>query len=220
MGKKSGGAQVDSGEGIAVDASGNCWVTGQFSGTASFGGIQLNSAGNADIFIAKLDPDGNFLWAKRAGGTSNDIANSIAVDSHGNSFITGLFYSTAFFGKTQLTASGGHDIFIAKLGANGNFLWARKAGGNGADTGMAISIDSLGHVYITGFFYLIAYFGDTELITGGYNNIFVARLHTSGSFLWAVSAYGSNSDVGYGIAVDPSHNSYITVFNKFWFNSA
>jgi hypothetical protein len=87
-------------QGIAVDASGNSYVTGGFEGTATFGSTTLESSGSQDIFVAKLDNRGNWLWAKKAGGTDSDYGYGIAVDASGNSYVTGYFYSaTATFGS-------------------------------------------------------------------------------------------------------------------------
>ena len=123
---KAGGTSSDYGRSIAVDGSGNSYVTGYFAGTAIFGSTSLTSSGGEDIYIAKLDANANFLWAKKAGGTNGDNGISIAVDGSGNSYVTGYFQGTATFGSSSLTSSGGFEIFIAKLDSNGSFLWAKK----------------------------------------------------------------------------------------------
>ena len=112
--KKAGGTSSENGLSIATDSSGNSYVIGGFWETASFGSIILESNGNADIFVAKLDSSGNWLWAKKAGGTLWDWSNGIATDSSGNTYLTGYFSGTASFGGINLTSSGGEDIFVAK----------------------------------------------------------------------------------------------------------
>lgn len=87
--KKAGGNSEDFGYGISTDANGNAYVTGQFSGTATFGTIQLVSYGEGDIFVAKYDANGNYIWAKKAGGNSGDIGIDISTDANGNSYVTG-----------------------------------------------------------------------------------------------------------------------------------
>ena len=91
--------------------------SGTFEGTATFGDTTLSSAGGFDIFIAKYDGDGNFLWAAQAGGTALDLGVGIATEGSGNSIVTGRFSGTATFGNTTLSSVGSWDIFIAKLGS-------------------------------------------------------------------------------------------------------
>jgi len=208
----AGGSLYDYGYGIAVDSSGNIYVTGVFTGTASFGGNTLSctSPGFFDIFVCKLDPNGNFLWAKKAGGTGQDYGYSIAMDNAGNSYVTGNFRGTARFGATTLTSSGSEDIYVCKLDPNGNFLWAKKAGGASNDYGKSIDVDSTGNCYVTGYFYGTARFGATTLTSSGSEDIYVCKLDPNGNFLWAKKAGGMSDDQGFGIAVDSTGNSYVT----------
>ena len=208
--KKAGGTSDDEGHGIAVDASGNSYVTGFFGGSASFGSTTLISNGNYDIFITKLDSNGNWLWAKKAGGTNPDYGFGIAVDTSGNSYVIGFFEGTATFGYTTLISNGGTDLFVAKLDSSGNWLWAKKVGGTSTDEGYDIAVDASGNSYVTGIFYGTATFGSTTLISNGEEDIFIAKLDSSGNWLWAKNAGGTGSDEGYGIAVDASGNSYVT----------
>ena len=139
--------------GIAVDGSGNVYVIGHFRGdTAIFGSTTLTNAGSYDIFIAKLNVSGDFLWAKQAGGSSYDYGYGIAVDSSGNVYVTGDFSDTATFGSATLTSLGWGDIFIAKLNDSGDFLWAKQAGGYCGVMGLGIAVDGSGNVYVTGWF--------------------------------------------------------------------
>ena len=208
--KKAGGSNADQGHSIVTDSSGNSYVTGYFRETASFGSTTLESSGDADIFVAKLDSSGNWLWARQAGGTSNDYGYSIAIDSSGNSYVTGYFYGTASFGDSTLTNSGNQDIFVAKLDSSGNWLWAKKAGGTSTDRGLSIAIDSSGNSYVIGYFYETAYFGGSTLTNSGNQDIFVAKLDNNGNWLWAKKAGGGITDYGNSIAIDSSGNSYIT----------
>jgi len=210
--KKAGGSSPDFGNGIAVDASGNSYVTGYFGGTtATFGSTTLTTNGGYDIFVAKLDSNGNWVWAKNAGGGSPDFGYGIAVDASGNSYVTGYFQSpNAYFDSTTLTNSGSDDIFVAKLDSNGNWVWANKAGANKGDYGYSIAVDASGNSYVTGYFDTSATFGLTTLTSNGSSDIFIAKLDSSGNWLWAKNAGGIVSDIGYGIAVDASGNSYVT----------
>ncbi|MDR3668911.1 MAG: hypothetical protein P4L35_18940, partial [Ignavibacteriaceae bacterium] len=118
--KNAGGTERNHGYGISVDPSGNSYLTGSFSDTATFGTIRLISYGDEDIFLAKYDTYGNCLWAKHAGGSSRDVSYSISIDACGNSYITGLNYETVIFDTIQLTGTGG---FIAKYDSSGNCQW-------------------------------------------------------------------------------------------------
>jgi len=208
--KQAGGNNWDVGFGIATDSSGNSYVTGFFAESASFGSTTLTSSGGEDIFVAKLDSSGNWLWAKQAGGTSPDYGWGIAIDSSGNSYVTGYFEGTASFGTTNLTSSGVQDIFIAKLDSSGNWLWVKQAGGNNWDVGFGIATDSSGNSYITGLFAEFASFGSTTLTSSGQDDIFVAKLDNNGNWLWVKQAGGISSDEGFAITTDSSENSYVT----------
>jgi len=207
---KAGGTNWDYGYGIAVDANGNSYVTGYFWGNATFGTTTLTCSGNFGIFVAKMDINGNWLWAKQTGGTNTDLGQSIAVDANGNSYVTGYFWGNATFGTTTLTSSGQYDIFVAKMDSNGNWLWAKQAGGTSYDDGYSIAVDDNGNSYVTGYFYGSATFGTTTLTSSGNEDIFIAKLDINGNWLWAKQAGGTDDDYGKGIAVDDNGNSYIT----------
>jgi len=182
------------------------------------GTFNLTSAGEADIFISKLDSSGNFVWAKQLGGTSIDIGYSIAVDVSGNVYTTGFFYGTADFdpgpGTFNLTSAGYFNIFISKLDASGNFVWAKKLGGPSNNRGNSIAVDASGNVYTTGYFRGTVDFdpgsGTFNLTSAGNSDIFISKLDASGNFAWAKKLGGTSIDIGYSIAVDVSGNVYTT----------
>jgi hypothetical protein len=150
-----------------------------------------------------------------------DSAYGIAVDSNGNAYVTGYFYSAsntgpATFGSISLTSNGGKDIFVAKLSSSGSWQWAVNAGGTSSnDWGSGITVDSSGNSYVTGSFQGNAIFASNGLLrnSGGYD-IFVAKVSSSGSWQWAVSAGGTDDDMASGIAIDSSGNAYVT--GSFW----
>jgi hypothetical protein len=206
----AGGTSVDEGISIAVDGSGNIYLTGCFKGMANFGSTTLTSKGILDIFVAKMDKSGKFLWAISAGGASDDYGISIAVDGSGNSYLTGEFEGTATFGSTTLTSNGGNDIFVAKVDKSGKFVWVASAGGTGEDKGLSIAMNGSGNFYITGAFSTTATIGDTTLTSIGNTDIFVAKVDMSGKFVWAASAGGTGEDEGLSIAMNGPGNFYIT----------
>lgn len=209
--RRAGGIDSDTAYATAIDASGNIYVAGAFYATNDFGTVKLTSAGLSDIFIAKYTADGNFLWARRAGGTSYDEARGVAVDSAGNAYLTGLFQLTASFAPTNLVSAGQSDVFLAKYDSAGNLQWARRAGGNDFEESHAIRLDSGGNAYITGYFDANANFGSIALHNNsGSSDIFVAKADASGNFLWARQAGGNGEDIGDAIALDSSANVYVT----------
>jgi len=174
--KKAGGTSYDTGLGISTDANGNTYITGRFQLTATFGTIQLISYGDWDIFVAKYDASGNCIWAKKAGGTSEDFGYGISTDANGNSYVTGRFEGTAIFGSIQLVSYGFRDIFISKYDINGNCVWAINAGGNSFAVGLGISTDANGNTYVNGNFEGTATFGTMQLVSSGEEDIFIASI--------------------------------------------
>ena len=207
---QAGGTGWDRGYAITTDATENCYVTGYFKVTATFGDITLTSSGDDDIFVAKMDANGNWQWATRAGGNSEDVGYGITIDDTGNCYVAGFFNGTATFGDITLTSSGGADIFVAKLDSDGNWLWATRAGGSSWDEGNGITIDDAGNTYVTGSFYQIATFGSYSITSSGNKDIFIAKLDSDGNWLWATEAGGSGFDDGDGITTDNEGNSYLT----------
>src|SRR5262245_55430017 len=112
--KNAGGTGGDTAYGVALDNSGNVYVTGFFSCTMTVDGVTVTSAGLFDIFVAKYNSDGTLVWLKRAGGTGSDIAHAIVVDSAGDIAIVGEFQNTASFDSNSIVALGLGDAFIAK----------------------------------------------------------------------------------------------------------
>ena len=207
---RAGGADYEESISIATDSQGNQYITGVFDEIATFGSHTLTTSGGGDIFVAKLDASGNWLWAVRAGGTENDWGLFITVDGADNAYVTGYFQNTATFGNHTLTTNGEHDIFAAKLDPSGNWLWAVRAGGIDWDIGGGIDVDEAGNVYVTGYFCYTATFGSHTLTTSGGADIFAAKLDPAGNWLWAVKAGGSGNDFGIRIALDGTGNAYVT----------
>ena len=171
--RKAGGTGEDSGNDITIDNSGNCYMTGTFRSTATFGTTQIISSGAEDIFTAKYDANGNLLWVRKAGGTSNDFSNDISADNSENCYVTGTFKNTATFGTTQIISSGAEDIFTAKYDANGNLVWVNKTGATYSDFGYGISVDNSGNCYTTGSFGGTVSFGSIVLENG---NGFITKI--------------------------------------------
>ena len=209
--KTYGGTLTDIGYGIAVDSSSNVHITGSFRGTVDFGGGDITSAASSsDIFVLKLNSSGVFQWVKTYGGTSNEYGYDIALDSSGNTYITGTFLGTVDFGGGNITAAVLIDTFVIKTNSSGVFQWVKTYGGSASEFGYRIAVDSSDNVYITGHFTGTLDFGGGNVTSVGNEDIFVLKLNSSGVFQW-INNYGDTlSDWGYGVAVDSSSNVYIT----------
>ncbi|WP_173977550.1 DUF4347 domain-containing protein, partial [Magnetospirillum sp. LM-5] len=204
-----------------VDASGNVYVVGAFTGTVDFdpgaGTTNLVSiGGSSDIFIQKLDASGALVWAKSVGGSNSEYASSIAVDGDGNVLLAGTFYGTVDFdpgvGTSTLVSNGGsYDIFVQKLTSSGALVWAKSVGGSNYEGARSVAVDGEGNVLVTGTFYGTVDFdpgaGTTNLVSiGGSSDIFIQKLDASGALVWAKSVGGSNSEYASSIAVDGDGN--------------
>jgi hypothetical protein len=222
--KQIGGTAVDYGFSIAVDASGNVYTTGFFSGTVDFNPDpavvnNLASAGGGDIFITKMDASGNFVWAKQMGGSFNDFSNSIALDASGNIYTTGTFYGTADFNpdpiaSNNFTSAGDADIFISKLNASGNFVWAKQIGNSNFNYASNIAVNNNG-VYFTGELFGTVDFNPDptiafSLTSAGSDDIFISKLDLAGNFVWAKQMGGVLEDNGISLALDAAGNVFAT----------
>jgi hypothetical protein len=213
--KRIGGADVDLGSDVAVDGAGNVVVTGQFRGTADFGGGPLTSAGNHDIFVAKYSAGGIHRWSRRFGGAALDIGNAVAVDGEGDVFLTGSFQNTVDFGGGPLASSGYHDVVLLKLDTDGAHLWSRNFGGAINDHGHGVAVDGEGHVLVTGEFRGTADFGGGTLVSAGNEDIFVARYDAGGTHQWS-RRFGDAYFAQAGFDIAAGGDGGVVVTGWFW----
>jgi hypothetical protein len=217
-GSQIGPFTSDRGNGISVDCDGNAYITGQFGGTVTFGNHVITSNNptstlDSDIFVAKIDWDGNWLWAISAGGRADDVGNAISVDCKNNAYVTGSFRHQATFGSHIITSDSNLDIFVAKVDSDGNWLWASSAGSpNVDDVGKGIVVDCKGNSYVTGYFQDTSTFGSNVITSMGRKDIFVAKIDTNGNWLWARGAGDVADDSGLAVSVDCEGNAYATGF--------
>jgi len=207
---------------VALDKSGNIYVTGNYSGTAIFGSTTLTSAGSEDIFIAKYDNSGNPLWANSIGGPNDEYSGpgSVVADKAGNVYVAGVYLKSANIGTTALavTNSGGQDsvgTFVAKYTTAGNFVWVKQPTSAANSTWINdICLNPMGDaLYVTGSIHGSTTFGTTTLgpVTGSsIYNPFLVKMDTTGSFTWAITAKSSAYGKGTGVAVDTAGNVYCT----------
>jgi hypothetical protein len=217
-----GGGKNDFGQGIAVDSSGNAYVTG-YTASTDFPVIDPLQNGNGggiySAFVSKLTADGSGLvYSTYLGGSTYDIGYGIAVDSSGNAYVTGYTESVNFPTVKAFQATCHYNAFVAKLNATGSKLvYSTCLGGDGSDSGDAIAVDSSGNAYVTGYTTSTDFPTVNPLqatcggCTAGSTDAFVAKLKADGSAL-VYSTYlgGSQRDAGLGIAVDSSGSAYVT----------
>jgi hypothetical protein len=202
----------------AFDPAGNLLVTGSFADTVTFGGDALMSAGMDDIFVAKLSPSGDVLWAKRFGDGDYQVGQAIAVDAAGNVLLTGSFSGSIDFGGGPLTSAGLDDVFIAKLNAAaGGFVWAARFGDASEQNGTSIASDAAGNAVITGRFKGSVNFGGGSMSAGAMDNIFVAKFTSGGQLMWSKGYGDASAQLGQGVAVDGAGN---VVFAGYFSGSA
>jgi hypothetical protein len=216
-----GGSGDDQGRSIAVDSSGNAYVTGG-TDSANFppaNPLQATFGGNSDAFVSKLNAAGSALvYSTYLGGSSSDYGSAIAVDASGNAYVTGYTWSTNFptAGALQPGHGGGYsDAFVAKLNAAGSALvYSTYLGGSDIDHGYGIAVDAAGSAYVTGNTWSTNFPTADALQPahgGGWYDAFVAKLNATGSaLLYSTYLGGSGDDHGYGIAVDSSGKAYVT----------
>jgi Secretion system C-terminal sorting domain/Beta-propeller repeat len=200
-----------------VDASGNNYSIGTFTGTTDFdpsaGTANLVTTQAKALYVCKLDAAGNYIWAKKIAETSSDFYRaSISIDASGNVFTTGAINDSASFNGTVFIANGTSDIFINKLDATGNFVWTKTIGGSLDDYASAISTDATGNFYITGGFNGTVDFdanaGVTSFTSNGKSDIFIAKYSSLGNLIWARQIGGIEDDYANSINIDIDGNVY------------
>lgn len=208
------------------DANGNTYITGEFSQTVDFDPsaaiLNLTSQGFAsDMFIVKLDNQGNLIWVKAIVGDSNEFSTDIKVDENGNVYSCGIFYGTADFDPSagtfnlSSTKASTTDMFITKFDFNGNLLWVKSFGDSLDDTGYRLAIDAIGNVYCVGWFYGTINFdqgaSNFSISTDqGNRNGFILKLDATGNFVWANGIIGPGEVITFDITLDSLSNIYTT----------
>lgn len=194
---KIGGSSQDVGNSIVLDASGNIYTTGYFYGTVDFDPSasisNLVSAGTSDGYIAKYDNLGNYVWAKRFGGTNLKIVESIDLDMNNKIIISGYFYGTSDFDPStnisNLVSVGNADCFLAAYDNSGSYSWAFSFGNVGSDRAYSVLTHN-GSIYTTGY-----YGGTIDCDPSASVNNLISSGTTQDVF---IAKYGSSTTTGHG----------------------
>lgn len=187
--------------GVSTDTYGNAYYTGKFQSQALFPNNQTYiSNGSSDIFVSKINAQGNTIWVKTAGSSNIDEGTAVAVDAQGNVYATGFYSGTASFGNQNITVAGNTDAFLVKYNNAGNLIWVVSAGGNDSDKAKSVAVDAAGNVYISGSYINSATFGNITVNCSG-PGVFLAKYNSAGQIQWVRSSTGAASASGNDIAL-------------------
>ncbi len=218
--KKAGGIGTDGSTKCAIDNSGNVIITGNYYGqTINFGNQSLTNTSNTganDIFIAKYDPLGNFLWVKTATSVGSEFINGCTIDVNGNIIITGSFNAISIsFGALVLTnfSITDNDIFITKYSQSGNPLWTKSIGGIGNDAGRSCTTDVNGNIIIASAFSSPSISLGSNIVNNtnsSTTDILITEFDSIGNLLWTKSTGGIGQDNVLGCSISSNGSIYIT----------
>ncbi len=221
-GIKSGVVQIDIANSISVDPQNNFIVTGEFDNTADFdpdsNQLNITTKGKYDIFIQKINENGQLIWVHTIGGTQIDGGTHVTTDKFGNIYVAGIFSGTVDFDPGSsvfnLTSNGYIDVFALKLDSSGNFIWAKSAGGTGFDRAAHMEVDINGNVYLLGNFENTVDFNPGSAVlnvsSNGGTDYFLQKFDSSGTFQWVKTFGSSSNDLGGSLLVDDIGNLYVT----------
>ncbi|MGZ3863041.1 MAG: T9SS type A sorting domain-containing protein [Bacteroidia bacterium] len=178
---------------FSIDATGNVYIFGHFTGTANVLSYTFVSQGQEDIYIVKLDPSGTALWGKRFGGTDRDLIGDLVLDQQQNIYLTGWFINNFSFDSYSFVDSTGH-LFLAKLDPSGSAQWVTK-GDSSLSSGNIVRLDSHNNIYTAGG--SSAYYGASH----------IARFDNNGTELAHFSLLGLYDNV-YDLAISDADNIY------------
>jgi hypothetical protein len=211
----AGSGSNDEAYALSEDAAENIYVAGYFNQNCQFGTTILNSSGVADMFLAKMDPNGSFLWAKKAGGNGDDRIQAVSTDVNGDSYVAGYFLSdTLTVGSILIPNSGGDNSFIAKFDDNGDVVWTRSI--NGDSRAQSLTRKGNGLFFCGGFSGDTLLFGSSQLLLDGSSDFYMAGCDTAGNANWAVkqTSGGSSSENALGITIDNTGSIVLAGFFK------
>lgn len=216
--RQMAGPGEERGRGVAADKQNNVVTTGEFVGPLSFGqkSQKIESFSSLkDVFLAKYDASGKFLWGKSFGSAGEDYGRGVGTDEAGNIYFSGVFSGKVKFGNHILSSLGGSkDIFLAKADASGSVIWARQMGGYGPDEGCEIEVDEAGNSYISGGFAHQATFESKVLNSEGFRDVFVAKYDSQGKLVWLKQGGGKGDDEDYAIALNSGGK--VTIVGTFY----
>ena len=209
---QGGGAQQDTGRGVATDFEGSAYWTGSFYGSATFGegddAVTLTSDGSSDGFVVRIEPDGTLGWVRQVGSQEGaDVYDAAFSDAgeNGGALIAGSFSGVATIGSEAMQSSGGSDIYVASLDAgDGSVTWVQQIGGSGDDHARGIAVNAYYEpILVAGWFSGEVLVGADVLASAGETDILLAALDPDGTPLWGRRGGGSGSDIATDVYAFP-----------------
>lgn len=222
--KSIGGNLDDVGRDVHVDQDNNVYITGNFAGTADFdpgaASVIYTSSGSlpfVDIFVLKLDSNGNYLWSHQIGGIDHDRGFAIASDQQNNVYVGGYFVDSVDFdpgvGDSSVIGQGLEDIYLLKMDASGNFIWVRTMGGPEGENLVSIILDDNNDLLLTGSFTNVVDFnpgtGVENHSSNGFADVFISKFNTSGDMIWTFTEGGVKDDGGQHVQVNDSNEIFL-----------
>ena len=203
------------GAGLAIDNTGNLYVTGSINGTMHMDGLSMNSNRGVALLLLKYNKQGKLLWTQQGKGTGlENPGAAVGVDVAGNAYVTGRISGIGSFGTITLPAlnqQSQNDVLVIKCDADGNFLWVRRDGSGARAGGSDIAVDQQGNLVITGMIDTgTATFGASVFTITSIHDGFVANYDTGGTLRWVDQIKGADTDYGTSIALDAAGNAYVT----------
>jgi outer membrane protein assembly factor BamB len=204
--QRFGDADAQVGLAIAIDGSGNIVVAGEFDGTLQLPGQPaLTSTSSMDIFLAKLTPAGDVLWAEAFHGFSGKVVHDLAIAQADEIVLVGAFLGTLELGGPPLVSAGLEDVFVARFTPNGTPVWSQRFGDTGQyDQARAVAATSDGGVIVAGTVTGNVDFGG-GLVSGlGGMDAFIVKLDSDGGYVWGDRFGSADDQIAEGVAIDPT----------------
>lgn len=220
--KNIGGTGTDVGNEITSDSDGNVIVCGRFETTMDAdpgtGTTSLVSAGGFDMVVIKFDPTGQFIWAKRVGGTGYDEFTNVECDASGNVILVGYFEGTVDLdpnaGVNSVTTQGTSDLYVLKLSPEGETMWMHEINGTSGESTGGLSVTGSGHIFVSGGFNGTTNFSSSvSLISAGENDAYVMKLNPDGTLNWVKQIGGTSFD--YAWDLDTYTNGDVVLAGRF-----
>lgn len=208
---------------VINDLDDNLYVVGYFYGTLdvdpSSKTKHLISKGDADIYIAKFNADGNLIWAQSFGGSLEDVGYGLSLNNEGDLFVSGSFYNSVDFDPSDsnynVSSKGASDVFLSKFDSSGNFIWVKTFGSVNYDYNRALNIDNSNNIYLPGTFTGSIDFdpgNGVEILTANSFDVFLVKLNSDGEFVWVNHLKSKYDSFVYGVVSDGNEACYISGF--------
>ncbi|MBN2725421.1 MAG: hypothetical protein JXR95_15255 [Deltaproteobacteria bacterium] len=197
---------------LVVDLHDKVIISGNYFGGITLGSHILDSPSGPDVYFAKFDSSGSFIWAKSSDDSNGKSGSSLSVDSSDNIYASGSFSGSAEFDGYSVTSNGGHDVYVLKMNTDGTALWLKSGGGSGSEVGANVSASPSGFLYVTGVFNTSADFDGNPITSNGAEDWYLIKYDSDGNLIWITNDGSSGNDGAEPprIAVAPDGTPYLT----------